>query len=89
MTVKQYIKKYGWNIECDIYLCRWICVDIAFINSEGNLDETSFDIRAYDYEELAALFRNFCEENNFSYKTVCNIRVTATAEMYEKLEEIS
>lgn len=81
MTVKQFIKKYGWNIECDIPgAFRYQTVDVSFVNSETNQsDETTFDIQGYDGNELSRLFKDFCKENGISHDTVTNITVVATA----------
>ena len=64
MTVKQFIKEKGWCAECDVpSTCRWMSVQIAFQNPKTvNYDETEFDIKAYDEDELSELFKTLCKE---------------------------
>lgn len=46
-------------------------VDIDFINQDGNLDQTQFDLYSETPEmELEVLYRDFCKENNFAENTV-------------------
>lgn len=89
MTVKEFIRKKGWNIECDSRSGRWMSVNVSFVNSAGKDDETSFDIAAYSVKELTELFRDFCKENRFPNNTVFGITITAMASTFEKLEKIS
>ena len=86
MTIKQYIKKYGWGLGCDSKPCRAMNVDIDFINNEGKLDETQFSINAYNVNELDELFTEFCKENNFKRNTVTNISIV---EMADSIDELS
>ena len=49
--------------------------DIGFFNSEGNEDETQFDIHGtrsmrQTISELTELFADFCKENGFSTRKV-------------------
>lgn len=89
MTIKEFIKKKGWNIECETKPCRWMSVDVSFVNSEGIEDETNFDIKAYKTNELEELFKNFAKENNYPVNTVYGVTITAMAETYEELEKIA
>lgn len=86
MTIKQYIKKYGWEIECNPQRCRVMSVDIGFINDEKREDETEFDIMAYDEGELSDLFKDFCRENGFPQNTVTYVCVVQMADSMEELE---
>ena len=90
MTIKQTILKSGWNIECNVSSCfRYMIVHVGFINRDGNEDETSFDIKAYDVEELNQLYTDFCEENAQKKNTVTSINVVAVAETLEELEKFN
>lgn len=86
MTVKQYISKYGWQIDCIPKTCRAMSVDICFINDENREDEKELDIKAYDVEELSGLFKDFCRENGFPQNTVTHIAVVQMADNMENLE---
>lgn len=77
MTVREYLKKNGWNADCDVTGCRRMSVDIGFINPDGKEDETQFDIAAYDVIELATLFADFCKENKFALNTVTYVVIAA------------
>ena len=87
MTIKQCIKKKGWQIDCDSKLGRYMSVDIGFVNSDGKDDETQFDIKAYDVDELDNLFADFCKENGFKKNTVYSICIVKIADTIEELEE--
>lgn len=88
MTIKQFIRKYGWNMESKSRTGRWMSVDVSFTAPDGRSDETSFDIEAYNEDELSDLFLDFCTENGFAVDTVCGITITAVANSFEKLEKI-
>lgn len=77
MTVREFIKKNGWNTECDTSEAGKMSVNIGFINPDGLDDETQFDIKAYDVKELSTLFADFCKENKFALNTVTNIVIVA------------
>lgn len=58
---------------------RWE-INVEFINSDGEPDETQFDILPYrlDYgrgvcEELEELWKNFCKENNFHQNSIMQL----------------
>lgn len=85
MTVRQYIRKYGWQIECEPNACRAMSVDIGFMDPDGRDDETQFDIAAYDERELSGLFDGFCKENHFRRNTVIGITIVQTADTMEDL----
>jgi len=90
MTIKETIKKCGWNIECNVSSCfRYMIVHVGFINEDGNEDETSFDIKAYDVEELNQLYADFCKENKQKRNTVTSINVVAVAETMEELKKLN
>lgn len=89
MTIKESIKKNGWNIECNVLSCfRYMIVHVGFANADGD-DETSFDIKAYDVEELNQLYADFCKENKQKRNTVTSINVVAVAETMEELEKFN
>lgn len=89
MTIVQFVHEKGWQIECDAFPCKWMSVNVSFVNANGVDDETSFDIHAYDATELEELFRNFCKENGFPIDTVYNIVIVAMAESFQELEKTS
>ena len=86
MTIKQYIKKYGWEIECNPQMCRAMSVNIGFINDENREDQTQLDIMAYDEGELSNLFKDFCRENRFPQNTVTYVGIVQMADNMEELE---
>ncbi|MGN0485531.1 MAG: hypothetical protein ACI4HI_18485 [Lachnospiraceae bacterium] len=85
MTIKQYIKKNGWAFDCEVHPCRAMSVDIGFINGDGLNDETQFDIKAYDADELSDLFHDFCKENHCSERSVRYIVIVETADTMDDL----
>lgn len=87
MTVKEFIRKQGWVVECETKPCRWMEVNISFENPQKKEDETSFDIHAYNVDELTNLFMDFCKENEFPFNTVTSITIVAMASTYEELEK--
>lgn len=89
MTIRKTIEEKGWNIECNEMSCyRAMIVHVGFIDANGNDDETSFDIAAYDVKELDTLYSDFCKENGLKRNTVTSISVVAVAESMEKLQNI-
>ena len=89
MTVKEFIKKHGWQAECKITLCRAMIVHIGFETVNNPADETSFDIRPYDTNELSDLFKQFCKENGYPTNTVTSITIVAVASTMDELTKIS
>lgn len=80
------IKNLEWERECDIpETCGAMTVQIGFTHKEMEDDETEFCINAWDADELAELFKNFCEENHFEELSVCRIGVVRTASSLEEL----
>ena len=83
MTIKQCIQKNGWRVEVD-EMKRFQSVAIAFLNGEGESDETEFDISGActdaGAEELSALFEVFCKE--------CGTRTFLKDEKQERVGEI-
>ena len=86
MTIRQCLKRNGWQQECKLEKCRVMNVDICFINDEQRFDETQFSINAYDVDELDNLFTDFCKENGFKRNTVYNVVIV---EMADSMEELS
>ena len=85
MTIKEYIIKNGWQYECETKPCRYMNVDVNFLNNEKSEDETQFSIRAYDVEELDQLFNDFCKENGFNRNTVTCVTIVQMAETMGEL----
>ena len=92
MTIKQYVKKNGFQTEISGPLKRWQTVDIGFMNSDGRNDETQFDVQLVledsGLEELNSLFTDFCKENGFRCNTVTAVTIVQCADTYEELETI-
>lgn len=88
MTIKQYIQKNGLRVEVD-ELKRFQSVAVAFLNGEGESDETEFDISGActkaGAEELSALYEVFCKECGIKSNTVTAVRVVHSADTYEEL----
>ena len=87
MNVKQCIKENGWEINCDVAGCRYMIVHVVF-EVNGLDDSVSFDIKAYDTNELSELFCGFCKENKFPTNTVTNISIVAAASTKKELLKI-
>lgn len=91
MTVKEYIEKNGIDVCCD-ELKTWSYVDVGFINSDGEEDETEFDVKDINSSNgitcLSYLFTEFCKENNFSNKTVIYVSVCKSASTYNELAKL-
>ncbi len=73
MTIREFVKKRNIIRECAVNGCRSMDVQVVFINDENCDDETEFTINAYDWDELAKLYSDFCKENGFPKNTVENI----------------
>lgn len=78
MTVKQAFKK----LETEgALISRTMCnamYNIAFVNSDGQDDETQFDIHVEKTleetaEELSSLFADFCKENGIKRNSVYSV----------------
>lgn len=76
MTIRSFVKKHGWQTECDVAMARRMTVDINFEN-DGNPDETEFDIAAYNVNELSNLFADFCRENKLKANTVTGVTIVS------------
>ena len=91
MNIKQFLKKNGYETECDVDpYTVWVEVIVAFTNSStGADDETSFDVQHPFTEngknELSDLFRDFCKEEGIKNNTVTGIVITNTAQTYNEL----
>lgn len=88
MTIKECVKGKGLRSEVSEFK-RFQSVDIDFINSDGIIDETQFDISGAGTKggiiELAILFKDFCQENNFKQNTVVSVTVVSAADSLEEL----
>ena len=79
-SVKKYIQQNGWIDECQTRRSdKYMTVQIAFDN-QGRDDEVEFDIKAYDTNELAKLFEDFCEEEKCEKNSVTGIYIVKTAD---------
>lgn len=87
MTIRQCIKKNGWQLECETEGCRAMSVDVDFFNGTTN-DETQFDITAYNADELAELFKEFCKENGYPYNRVTSITIVKAAGTMDELQRM-
>lgn len=84
MKLKKYIKEKGWQTSCAPKPCRAMKVDVGFV-ADGEMQETQFEIRAYDADELEELFSEFCKENVFPQNTVCSVTIVEFGETREGL----
>lgn len=93
MTIKECIKKYGWQTEVSGPLKRFQSVDIDFVNSDGLEDETQFDISgagtAEGIKKLTDLFSGFCKENGFKTNSVTSVTIVHVADTRHELAELS
>lgn len=92
MKIREYIKKVG--IACSPGPLKiWQAVNVGFVNSSREDDETQFDVKQActkaGNEELAQLFESFCKENSFSTDTVTYVGITACADTYKELEVLT
>lgn len=85
MTIKQFLKQHGWQMECDAKIGRAMSVAIGFLDANGKEDETQMDIHAYDEQELSRLFMDFCRENEFPTDTVTYVLIVQIADTMDKL----
>lgn len=91
MNVKEWIKKNGLQMEVHD-LKRHQVVDIGFINSDGNEDETEFNVSSIGTKagvnELSQLFAHFCKENKFKTNTVISVIVVKSTDSFKELENL-
>ena len=85
MNIKQFIRKHGWQMECNSKPSRVMWMDVGFIDDERREDETQMDINAYDEQELSRLFVDFCKENKFPTNTVTAVTIVQIADTMEEL----
>lgn len=101
MKILEYLHAYQWDFDTPVIpddwdqknifsqknkrRCHWMSVFVAFEGLDGELDETSFDIKAFARLELSSLFHDFCKENGLPDNTVCYVGITAMAETYDQL----
>ena len=87
-TIRSFIKSHGWNMECPLIpMARAMTVHVGFINNENVEDETSFDVKAYDVNELAKLFMDFCHENGQKTNSVTGVSIVDLAETMDEIEK--
>ena len=90
MTIKECIKKHGLQMEVD-ELKRYQTVDVCFVNSDGQEDETEFNVRymgtKQGEQELTNLFKEFCKENGFKTNTVLSVTVVKNSDVFKELDE--
>ena len=82
-AIKEYCNKRPANgcvIPTDEY--GYWNVNVDFLNNNNSEDQTQFDIMPayFDYatgksEELVALWKEFCKENNFKQSSVVEIHI--------------
>ena len=88
---KKQFQKKQWQTECDMSVpYRFMTVQIGFSTPENEDDETEFSIKAWDAEELAGLFVDFCEENGYALRNtiIDSLSVVRVAPTMEKLVEM-
>ena len=83
------IEKISWKQECDMSVpFHAMTVQIGFSHDENDNDETEFCINAWDKEELAELFEDFCESESIINATINSISIMRVASSVEELAEI-
>ena len=93
MTIKQFFKNDGdWNVECNLispYRVMTVDIDFEYPDEKGEivLDETQFDINAYDENELNELFKEFLKENNIKIKDLV-IRSVTVVQVAKSIDEL-
>ncbi|MGF7012000.1 hypothetical protein M2146_002554 [Lachnospiraceae bacterium PF1-22] len=79
MTLKNYIKVYGFTSDLD-HLELVNVVDINFEN-EGEIDEVQFDVQnvltTSGLLELCKLWEEFCCENNYKTNTIKSVTIVS------------
>lgn len=89
MNVIECIKKNGVQMEVDS-LKRYQTVDICFLDSDGNVDETEFTVKGFctkaGNKELSDLFSDFCKENGFVRNKVISVTIVKSADTRDELE---
>lgn len=89
MTIREYIKEYGWQSDCVLVPgYQYVIVHVEFINDEDNYDATSFDIEKHNVDSLDELYDDFCYINRFPTDTVTEIAIVASAVTMEELQKI-
>lgn len=80
MTIKDVILKEGWDLDCNL-LKSYSKMEVRVIfDNHGVEDETEFDIKPFDVEELEELFREFCIEENIEPDTAIAVVVSNVGE---------
>ncbi len=92
MTIMKAAKN-GITINCDAKPHRWGDVTVFFYNTANKReDSTSFDVEnplcPSGLDELNALYKDFCREENIPTNTVSEICLEHTAETYDELMQI-
>ena len=89
MTIREYIKRFGWQSEVSGKLKRYQLVDIDFVDADGNDDETQFLIvgagTKQGGDELTGLFAQFCCENHIETNTVTSVTIVEADDTCEEL----
>lgn len=91
MTIRQIIESGKMEI-CVPELRKHSCVNIGFVNKDGNEDETqlniSNDLNSNEgVTELSKLFTSLCEELNAARNSVTYVRVIASEYLRDFLIE--
>lgn len=92
MTIKEIIKNDKLQTEVD-EIKRFSVVDIDYVTKDGVLCETQLDVSHHilteaGIEELNELFCSLVKELYTTRNSVTSCTVVASAETYEKLQEM-
>lgn len=87
-TIRSFVKSHGWQMECPLIpMAGVMTVHVNFMNNENVEDETSFDVKAYDVNELAKLFMDFCHENGYQTNSVTGVSIVDLAKTMDEIEK--
>jgi len=99
MLIKEAIKECCKQLEPGIVLTDnrgYWNINVKFVNSDGDEDETQFDVKPYNFdygigkcEELEELWRDFCKENGFKQNSVLGVYLINPIQTYPQFIRVS
>ena len=80
------INSKSWELRCTLPNdCKVMNAQIYFSHDDIYEDATEFSIEAWSGIQLARLFTDFCNENNFKNVHIDTVYVTKAVETWEEL----
>ena len=80
------INSKPWELRCTLPNdCKLMNVQIYFSHDDIYEDATEFSIEAWSGIQLARLFTDFCNENNFKNVHIDTVYVTQAVETWREL----